>query len=802
MRSMTMVFALLATASASADGLLFVPIAAEGMTLGFHEAFAVGGVALETDQRAVILFRDGRETLVLQAAYAGPSAGLAWIIPVPSAPKSEDVFLSSQDFIEAAFEETEPVRSRQMVRGKSGPQISPAVAGVLPLTYLVGLVTGATRSSPMGAGAGPGVGAGEGEWVTIHAVMELGPYRIAVLSATDATALGKWLTENGFATAEGLAEVARDYIARGWCFVAAAASAAENHGPPSATEQAGAGQESFAGAGPLDAAKPSLRYLPPLAISFATPEPVYPLRISRLGAPPVLCLRLVVLAPDPVRLKEAPGAKLQEADLPAIVEDMRIWRPRPQLSGVGAPAGSLEPKFFIDSVRRKFAEESNYSALICEGRASLEDFRRMQSPVYGVLSPVRWPPRDLSKMALGAGRQIDISNLYATRFWGLIRKDLLDDLFFTPGLPPRGLVYYPGRRLSTAPFVVREQANGYPAEVTMASHWFLAVAPLVVAWLVATWLLVRGHRWLGGIADGDPAQEPLTWSDAGATALTGIIVLTGLSVGVFAALLLVGAIASRLLLSGLAGDSILGPGLGATGLLVGALCSVPYLGLIAVPLVLGRRAAAGGKNLIGGLVFVLLLGLTWGAAVVAGAHFSEGVYHGGAAAVLCAGQLGMYSLLAGVIAAGLTLSRRPLTVWPLAAYLGLLAGTFVAGAEAKLIPPPPREANPAEEFQKGRQAILTAIAAFAHDTGALPRNLNDLTSTGPIRQGLDSSGNPVPLNVPGGRTPYLERLPIDPLSGRRSTWTYEPTGDLVVDSKAWRAATVEGLYIDFGRRSR
>lgn len=67
--------------------------------------------------------------------------------------------------------------------------------------------------------------------------------------------------------------------------------------------------------------------------------------------------------------------------------------------------------------------------------------------------------------------------------------------------------------------------------------------------------------------------------------------------------------------------------------------------------------------------------------------------------------------------------------------------------------------------------------------------------TGPSRQGLDRSGNPVALNVARGRTPYSPRLSVDTLSGGCDTWTYEPTGDLVFGSKAWRAARRGGTLI-------
>ncbi|MCX7598269.1 MAG: DUF2330 domain-containing protein, partial [Armatimonadetes bacterium] len=230
--------AILTPGVALADGMLLLPVT--GQSSGFHEAFAAGGVALETDQRAVIVFRDGWETLVLQAAYATPSAGLAWIIPVSSAPRPEDVFLANQDFIEAAFSETEPIRFRHIESSRNRPNVSPSIAGVMPLLYAVGVLLRKPSEAPPLAPLGPGAAAAppraEQQKVTIHALLNLGPYRIAVLSALEGAALTRWLDTHGFSTPKGLPEMAEDYIARGWSFVAATAGPP---GPPGAANSTG-----------------------------------------------------------------------------------------------------------------------------------------------------------------------------------------------------------------------------------------------------------------------------------------------------------------------------------------------------------------------------------------------------------------------------------------------------------------------------------------------------------------------------------------------------------------------------------
>ena len=59
--------------------------------------YKAGPAPGETDQRSVILWRDGRETLLLQVGYAGPASDLAWVVPVPSMPGKAIPLLSLSD---------------------------------------------------------------------------------------------------------------------------------------------------------------------------------------------------------------------------------------------------------------------------------------------------------------------------------------------------------------------------------------------------------------------------------------------------------------------------------------------------------------------------------------------------------------------------------------------------------------------------------------------------------------------------------------------------------------------------------
>lgn len=119
-----------------------------------------------------------------------------------------------------------------------------------------------------GNGAG-GVEAPGGE-VTVVDHVEVGPYELAQLTGTDNRAVSDWLTAKDFALPPDLARHLGPYLAEGWLVIAV-------HLRPEAAE------ETFDDG------------LPPMRISFATDEPVYPMRLSA-AAERSQPLRLYVLA--------------------------------------------------------------------------------------------------------------------------------------------------------------------------------------------------------------------------------------------------------------------------------------------------------------------------------------------------------------------------------------------------------------------------------------------------------------------------------------------------------------------------
>ncbi|MEH1127450.1 DUF2330 domain-containing protein [Micromonospora sp. CPCC 206061] len=117
-----------------------------------------------------------------------------------------------------------------------------------------------------GDGAGAPPQSDRGATVVDH--VEIGPYEVAQLAGTDATAVTNWLGDNDFTLPAALEGALGPYLSEGWLVVAVRLA------PTSGSLAAG---------------------LPPMRLAFETDTPVYPMRLSATaeGRQP---LRLYVLA--------------------------------------------------------------------------------------------------------------------------------------------------------------------------------------------------------------------------------------------------------------------------------------------------------------------------------------------------------------------------------------------------------------------------------------------------------------------------------------------------------------------------
>jgi hypothetical protein len=115
----------------------------------------------------------------------------------------------------------------------------------------------ATRQDPSDGSAGVPSGTGE---VSVLSRERIGGYEVTRLRAGDAADLRRWLDRGGYATPAAARPVLRDYVRRGWAFVAIRLAGAVR------------GDEGT---------------LSPLRISFASKRLVYPLRLSAASSRPV-----------------------------------------------------------------------------------------------------------------------------------------------------------------------------------------------------------------------------------------------------------------------------------------------------------------------------------------------------------------------------------------------------------------------------------------------------------------------------------------------------------------------------------
>ena len=239
---------------ARADGLMMPPV-------------VQNGIPEIPSQRALITFRDGMETMVVETAFSGQGGDVAWLLPVPAKPvamakASPGVFsmlttalqpdvryganrraflllmpLAVWTFFLIALDRFAPVRA-----------LACAVL-FFALPVLASLLVPPRFSGFASLSGGmAGVRASDAE--------RIGDYEVRVLEADSADALSTWLSENGHMglPEKGLA-VTEDYVARNWSFVAARLVNT-----------------------PTGAAQPH-----PLSLTFPVESPVYPMRLTQLA---------------------------------------------------------------------------------------------------------------------------------------------------------------------------------------------------------------------------------------------------------------------------------------------------------------------------------------------------------------------------------------------------------------------------------------------------------------------------------------------------------------------------------------
>lgn len=215
------------------------------------------------DQRALIHFANGKETLVIDTAFKGDGTNFAWIVPFPSVPTVEPATTGLFTTLQFIFQpkvvnDASAFYWPAIIFGalcfftiwsrRRGESWLPILFVILFLILISGLLL------PALGGAGLNISTSN---VNVIERKRVGVYETATISSTNGDALLAWLTQNGFTTPTNAVPAIHAYAAEGWCFVASKIR--------------------------LDATSTEPVRPHPLSFTFKTEKPVYPLRLTGIG---------------------------------------------------------------------------------------------------------------------------------------------------------------------------------------------------------------------------------------------------------------------------------------------------------------------------------------------------------------------------------------------------------------------------------------------------------------------------------------------------------------------------------------
>lgn len=233
------------------------------------------------DQRALIVHRDGREKLVIETAFVGRGTDFAWIVPTPSVPKIEE---ASTELFARLSDATRPELVSQVPDlgiagavvvvgllfarhgGKRGRRAAKSlVAGAAAFALFVqGGLLRQDGAPPLIAAAGLDVAlptTPAETQVDVRRREVVGAFDTVTLAAKDARSLVDWLGAHGYTVPAALEPAAAEYVREGWVFNAMRLR--------------------------RDGDRTDAVRISPLMFTFDAAAPVYPMRLTGVGAAPV-----------------------------------------------------------------------------------------------------------------------------------------------------------------------------------------------------------------------------------------------------------------------------------------------------------------------------------------------------------------------------------------------------------------------------------------------------------------------------------------------------------------------------------
>jgi hypothetical protein len=232
-------------------------------------------------QQAIVVYRDGLETLIIESTYETESQTVGWVLPLPAEPT--DLAVADNGMMTSLAWCLQPEVVHDVTGIRNGVVLLVLAVLVLPAIIAI-FVKGRTLFLacwflctylflilPLGLGtAGSSLSASPRglSGITTLSAQRIGNYEVSVLRADDSSALAGWLAANGLRRLDDRARaIVDDYIADKWVFAVAKLQQQED-GP----------------------ATPH-----PIAATFATDQPIYPMKLTAL-ADTTLHLELFVIA--------------------------------------------------------------------------------------------------------------------------------------------------------------------------------------------------------------------------------------------------------------------------------------------------------------------------------------------------------------------------------------------------------------------------------------------------------------------------------------------------------------------------
>lgn len=221
------------------------------------------------DETSLVRYQHGREDIVMSLGLTGSPTNAAWFLPVPAKPSFG---LADQEL----FSELATITAPQVVSPPRDNDCNGQCA-----------VPGAERPSPD---------------VSVIQRVPVGPYDVATLAASDGDALHDWLDAHGFSLSADLARGVTPYAKQHWMYVAVRLNPAS-------------GQQTLG------------RQLPPLQVTFDSPELVYPMRLTALATRDQT-VRLYLLADHRMRAVSDAGPSSRDVAYAGWIEPVSV-RHRP-----------------------------------------------------------------------------------------------------------------------------------------------------------------------------------------------------------------------------------------------------------------------------------------------------------------------------------------------------------------------------------------------------------------------------------------------------------------------------------------